>query len=82
MNREIIAWLLVGLLLGLGVGAYYGANKVTEWGLNMVWALMDRQKITVGIDKQMLINGINQYKHNIGGCLFLENTSINLNEIG
>ena len=66
----------MGLLLGFGVGAAYGVNKVTEWGLNLLWALMDRQKITVDIDKQMLINGINQYKHNIGGCLFLENTTI------
>jgi len=79
MNEQektaIVLILIIVAIISFVTGMYYGINKTTEYGLNMLWALMDREKINVDIDRQMIEKAWFQYESNIAGCLFLENAT-------
>ena len=67
---------LLLLLLSYGVGYAQGAKAMVNWGVDAVTSLLLQDKIDIVADKEMIKNGILQYKNNIGGCLFLENAPI------
>lgn len=77
--KEITAYIIIAVLcMGIfyGVGYARGAKDMVNWGVDMVTSLLLKDKIDIVADKEMIKNGILQYKNNIGGCLFLEDAPI------
>jgi len=67
-----IIGLLAGLILGYGSGYAKGAGDTISWGIKVASALMERDKINIEFDEDMIETAILQYKNNINGCLFIE----------
>ena len=77
MQKEVKIWQAIILILlfssvSFGAGVYYGVQRTIREGVNLMYGFMDRQKINITIDKDMLATAIFQYKERVGGCLFLE----------
>jgi len=68
----LVIGLLAGVIIGYGLGYAKGTADTISWGVHIVWALMEKEKLTFDIDEEMITQGILQYKNNIGGCLFAE----------
>ena len=68
-----ISIIIIIFLIVFVIGFYTGAKTTTEFGMSIIFKLIEKQKINISIDKEMIEKGIYQYKNNIGGCLFLEN---------
>ena len=64
--------LLIVAMIGFGVGVSYGVDQTVSYGIKVVFALMEKQKIQIDIDENMIKKGLFQYKSNINGCLFTE----------
>ena len=64
------------MVFSFGAGMTYGTTKTIKFFINLAFELMNRDKIHVEIDEDMIINGLLQYQNNIQGCLFLENAPI------
>ena len=82
MDKKLIIIILLIGIISFGIGASWGINKTHEWYLNLAWALMDRDKINITIDKYMIKTGIWQFKNQVGGCLFLEDNAFISNDTG
>ena len=78
--RNEIAYIIIGILLmalTYGMGYAAGAKSMVNWGVDMVTSMLLQDKIDIVADKEMIKNGIYQYKNNIGGCLFLDAPKLN-----
>lgn len=73
-KKLLIAVIIVSLLLG-GTAGYitgysYGFGSGVSWSVDVGLKFLQTKGIDIDVDKNMLKNGIMQYKNNIGGCLF------------
>ena len=75
-NKLLVAVFVIGLLIGFGVGFFQGAKQVANYVNHVVFALMDYKKIDVDIDERFLNDAIFQYNNHIGGCLFMNNNTL------
>ena len=79
MKTKVTIVLLLIIVAGISfaAGAYYGADKTTDWLLNLLWRFMEEEKIDIEIDRELLKTAIFQYKNQIDDCLlFCKNASI------
>lgn len=65
---------IIGLLLGIIVGYGAGVSWALNWGVEKAIIFAERQGIEISLNKQMLSTALFQYKNNIGGCLFTNNS--------
>ena len=54
------------------IGFGLGVDSTMKWVIKVGFALMEKEKINIDVDENMILIGINQYKNNINGCLFIE----------
>lgn len=72
LNLKIIILIVVLCSASFCVGFYYGAETTLNYGVDIILKLMEKEKISIDVDKEMLRQGILQFKNHIGGCVFLE----------
>jgi len=58
------------------IGFGLGVESTMKWVIKVGFALMEKEKINIDVDKEMILRGIQQYKTHIGGCLFLKDEAV------
>ena len=71
----IMACVIAGSIL-YGVGYAMGIHDTYNYGFKILQRLMELKKVNIDIDWDMLKLGVQQYKNNINGCLFIDNSVI------
>lgn len=71
----IMACVIAGSIF-YGIGYMNGVYSTYNYGFKILERLMELKKINIDIDWDMLKLGIQQYKNNINGCLFIDNSVI------
>ena len=71
----VILIIIIGLMF-FGIGFAYGVDSTMKWVMKVGFALMEKEKINIDVDKGMILRGIQQYKTHIGGCLFLKDEAV------
>ena len=71
INKRLIIFSFVFLILGILIGYSWGATQSLNWCVKVGLKFVD-----IDIDEQMLKTALYQYKNHIGGCLFTQNASI------
>lgn len=63
---KVFVGIIIGSLIGYSVGFAHGAVKMLDWSVGVGLNLLKLNGIEPLIDSQTMINGIMQYKNNIG----------------
>ncbi|MCK9371335.1 hypothetical protein M0R04_15585 [Candidatus Dojkabacteria bacterium] len=75
MNKiNIVLLIIVFSLVGYIVGYSIGSIVILNWGVEKTLWFLNLKNVSVDINAAMITTGIYQYKNNIGGCMFLNNT--------
>jgi len=67
---------IVGFLAGFMVGYGKGAADVGNYVVHVALALQEKGLLNIEIDKQFVEAAVFQYKNNVAGCLFIDNSSL------
>lgn len=77
MNKILLGIILVlAMIISYAFGYSQGAKDSVNWVVDAGMALIEKDKLNISIDVDMIKQGILQYKNNIGGCLFAEDAPI------
>ncbi len=74
-RREKVAYSIIfilALIISYGLGFSAGVKTTINEAVDIGIILLERQKINITIDEEMIKFGIWQYENNIGGCFFAE----------
>ena len=78
MKWKIIAAIgfIIGIIIGFGFGYEKGTKDTIHLGINIALALIDKNKLNIEIDAEMIEKAWFQYQNQVSSCLFFGNESI------
>lgn len=72
MNWNIVILIILLCIIFFGVGYSKGAHDTLTFGIRAAIVLIDKNKLNITVDENMIVKGIEQYENQIRNCLFLE----------
>ena len=68
----ILTSFIIGFLSGFSAGVY----QTLSWTFDRAVYFLELKGVEIDIDKQMVIEGVQRYKNNIGGCWDIEHAPL------